>query len=126
MDINIVNLYGRNRKTLYSAAARNQYFLPELNDKSVTLDFLINVCCGKYYIPRLSEITSGNSTMRWRARWRTRIQPEAIAVTGSGRRRLQRSLSAEGGAMITLPSIAALSGASETSSSGPRSIPCSS
>ena len=61
MDINIINLYGRNRKTLYSAAARNQYFLPELNDKSVTLDFLINVCCGKYYIPRLSEITSGKT-----------------------------------------------------------------
>ena len=44
-----------------------------------------------------SEMISGSSTLRWRARWRMRIQPEAIAVTGSGRRRDQRSLSAPGG-----------------------------
>jgi hypothetical protein len=31
-----------------------------------------------------SETISGSSTLRWRARWRTRIQPEAMAVIGSG------------------------------------------
>ena len=45
--------------------------------------------------------------MRWTARWRTRIQPDAIAVTGSGRRRLQRSLSADGGHMTMAPFISA-------------------
>ena len=30
-----------------------------------------------------SEMTSGSSTLRWRARWRIRIQPEAMAVIGS-------------------------------------------
>ena len=43
-----------------------------------------------------SEITSGSSTFDCRARWRIRIQPDAIAVTGSGSRRDQRSLSAAG------------------------------
>jgi len=55
-----------------------------------------------------SEMMSGSSTLRWRARWRMRIQPEAIAVTGSGRRRDQRSLSAPGGAMTMWPAISAL------------------
>ena len=59
MEISIINLYGRNRKTLYAAAVRNQYFLPELADKSVTLDFLLNVCTGKFFIPRLHEMGSG-------------------------------------------------------------------
>ena len=45
-----------------------------------------------------SEITSGSSTPRCLARCSTRIQPEATATTGSGRRRVQRSLIAEGGA----------------------------
>ena len=39
-----------------------------------------------------SEITSGSSTPRWRARARTRIQPDANAVTGSGKRRDHSSL----------------------------------
>ena len=50
-----------------------------------------------------SEMTSGSSTLRCRARWRIRIQPDAIAVTGSGSRRDQRSLSAPGGQMMILP-----------------------
>ncbi len=50
-----------------------------------------------------SEITSGNSTPRWRARARTRIQPEAKAVTGSANLRAQRSLSAEGGQITISP-----------------------
>ena len=41
-----------------------------------------------------SEITSGNSTPRDLARWRTRIQPEASATTGSASRRAQRSVTA--------------------------------
>ena len=58
MEISIINLYGRNRKTLYSAAVRNQFFLPEMGDKSVTLDFIINVCTGHFFIPKLNEIGS--------------------------------------------------------------------
>ncbi len=50
-----------------------------------------------------SEITSGNSTPRWRARARTRIQPEAKAVTGSGKRRVQISDVADGGASVMVP-----------------------
>ncbi len=38
-----------------------------------------------------------------RARARTRIQPEAKAVTGSGKRRVQRSMMAEGGASVMVP-----------------------
>ena len=59
MEISVINLYGRNRKTLYAAAVRNQYFLPELGDKAVTLDFLINVASGHFWIPKLTEIHSG-------------------------------------------------------------------
>ena len=52
-----------------------------------------------------SEITSGSSTPCWRARARTRIQPEANAVTGSGSRRDQRSAIALGGASTISPFI---------------------
>jgi hypothetical protein len=52
-----------------------------------------------------SEITSGNSTPCCRARARTRIQPEANAVSGSGSRRDQRSAMAEGGASTISPFI---------------------
>ena len=50
-----------------------------------------------------SEITSGNSTPRCRARARTRIQPDAKAVTGSGNRRVQISEVADGGANVMVP-----------------------
>jgi hypothetical protein len=43
-----------------------------------------------------SEMTRGSSTPFCRARARTCIQPEAKAVTGSGKRRLQRSCRADG------------------------------
>ena len=46
---------------------------------------------------------SGSSTLRCRARWRIRIQPDAIAVTGSGKRRDQRSLRQPGGASTIRP-----------------------
>ena len=52
-------------------------------------------------------MTSGSSTLRCRARWRTRIHPLAIAVIGSGRRRDQRSLSADGGAITIAPFMSA-------------------
>src|SRR5438309_2007724 len=42
-------------------------------------------------------MTSGNSMPRWRALARTRIQPDANARTGSGNRRDQGSLRADGG-----------------------------
>ena len=45
-------------------------------------------------------MTSGKVTPRWRARARTRIQPEANAATGSGKRRDHRSLIALGGQMM--------------------------
>ena len=50
-----------------------------------------------------SEMTSGSSTRLWRARCFTLIQPDAMASTGSARRRLQRSFRADGGAMMILP-----------------------
>ena len=50
-----------------------------------------------------SEITSGSSTPRDFARCRTRIQPEAIATTGSASRRAQRSAIAPGGASTIAP-----------------------
>ena len=56
MEINIVNLYGRNRSSLYKAVVRNQYFVPELNDKSVTLNFLINTATGHFFVPKLQDI----------------------------------------------------------------------
>ena len=40
---------------------------------------------------------------RCRARARTRIQPEANAVTGSGKRRVQMSAVADGGASVMVP-----------------------
>jgi len=42
---------------------------------------------------RWSEMTSGSSTPRWRARSATRIQPLAIAARGSAGGELQRSFS---------------------------------
>src|SRR5260221_251965 len=48
-------------------------------------------------------MTSGNSTPRALARWRTRIQPDAIATSGSGSRRDQRSVVAAGGASTIQP-----------------------
>ena len=66
-----------------------------------------------------SEMTSGSSTLRWRARWRIRIQPDAIAVTGSGSRRDQRSLSAPGGAMTIWPAISCLGRAGRVWRSSP-------
>ena len=66
-------------------------------------------------------MTSGSSTPRWRPRARTRIQPEAKAVTGSVRRRVQRSCRADGGAMTISPG--SLSGASATRRMSPRSMP---
>ena len=68
-------------------------------------------------------MTSGSSTPRWRARARTRIQPEAKAVTGSVRRRVQRSCSADGGQSTISPG--SLVEASLTSASWPRSTPSS-
>ena len=62
-------------------------------------------------------MTSGSSTPRWRARARTRIQPEAKAVTGSVSRRVQRSCSADGGQSTISPG--SLFGASLTSASSP-------
>ena len=56
MEISIINQYGRNRSSLYKAVVRNQFFVPELNDKSVTLDFLINTSTGHYFVPKLNEI----------------------------------------------------------------------
>jgi hypothetical protein len=50
-----------------------------------------------------SEITRGSSTPFWRARARTRIQPDAKQVTGSGKRRDQRSWIAEGGQITIAP-----------------------
>ena len=58
VEIDVINLYGRNRKTLYAACVRNQYFLPELGDKAVTLEFLINVATSKFFIPRLHEMSN--------------------------------------------------------------------
>ena len=54
------------------------------------------------------------------------IPPDAMAVIGSGRRRLQRSFRVEGGAMTICPARASFLGASETSRKAPRSTPCSS
>src|SRR3546814_325538 len=71
-----------------------------------------------------SERISGSSTLRCRARWRTRIHPLAIAVIGSGRRRDQRSLSAEGGAMTIRPINSALA-TPVAARRSPRSTPCS-
>ena len=56
---------------------------------------------------------------------RMRIQPEAMAVTGSGRRRDQRSFSALGGAMTILPFSSSL-GAPVAGRSSPSSTPSSS
>ena len=56
-------------------------------------------------------MTSGSSTPRWRARARTRIQPEANEVTGSGKRRDHSSLSADGGQSAMAPASSALLGA---------------
>ncbi|MGY3463986.1 hypothetical protein ACVW0I_000857 [Bradyrhizobium sp. LM6.11] len=44
---------------------------------------------------------------RCRARARTRIHPEANAVTGSGNRRVQISEVADGGASVMVPASAA-------------------
>ena len=66
-----------------------------------------------------------NRHWTWRARARTRIQPDAKAETGSGKRRDQRSARAEGGAMITAPLKSALP-SSVAGASGPRSTPCAS
>src|SRR5262249_8080950 len=44
-----------------------------------------------------SETTSGNSAPLWRARARTRIQPEHTAGTGSAKRRDHLSAMADGG-----------------------------
>ena len=55
-----------------------------------------------------SLITSGSSTPRERARWRTRIQPEARHTTGSASRRAQRSAMAPGGAITMAPASSAL------------------
>ena len=66
---------------------------------------------------------SGSSTARWRARALTRIQPDANAVTGSAKRRDQRSAMAEGGAMTISPGrafrVSPVAGAS-----GPSLTPC--
>ena len=67
-------------------------------------------------------MTSGSSTPPCRARWRTRIQPEAAATTGSGRRRDQRSAMAEGGASTICPASSAFA-ASVAGSSGPSGTP---
>ena len=72
-----------------------------------------------------SLITSGSSTPRSRARWRTRIQPDATATTGSARRRAQRSATAEGGASTIAPRSAALS-ATVAGRSSPSGTPSSS
>ena len=69
-----------------------------------------------------SEITIGSSTPRWRARARTRIQPDANAETGSGNRRVQRSCSEEGGQSAMTPARSAFL-ASRTARNSPRSIP---
>ena len=50
-----------------------------------------------------SEMTSGSSTPRWRARARTCIQPEAKATSGSAKRRTQVAAKAEGGPSTTVP-----------------------
>ena len=58
-----------------------------------------------------SEITSGSSTPFWRARARTRIQPDAKLVTGSGNLRDQTSWIDEGGQSTIAPSGSARSAA---------------
>ena len=50
-----------------------------------------------------SEMQSGSSTPFWRARARTRIQPEAKEVTGSGNLRAQTSWIEEGGQSTMAP-----------------------
>ena len=69
-----------------------------------------------------SEITSGSSTPDCRARCLTLIQPEATASTGSGNRRDQRSLMADGGAMTTCPASSAL-GTSSDGRNSPSAMP---
>ena len=67
-------------------------------------------------------MTSGNSTPRALARWRTRIQPEAIATSGSGKRRDQRSVVAAGGASTMRP-LSVSRAASAQGSTGPSGTP---
>src|SRR5258706_15023348 len=49
-----------------------------------------------------SEMISGSSTARWRARGRTRIQPGAEAGNGAGGRRGQRAGRGGGGGVVVL------------------------
>ena len=70
-----------------------------------------------------SEMISGSSAPRWRARARTPIQPEAIAGIGSVKRRDQRSAIAEGG-QSTIAPLKVSRIASDTSAMSPRSTPC--
>jgi hypothetical protein len=69
-----------------------------------------------------SEITRGSSTPFCRARARTRIQPDAKQVTGSGKRRDQRSCIAEGG-QITMAPASFDRSAATTRGVSPRGMP---
>ncbi len=72
-----------------------------------------------------SEMTSGSSTPPCLARWRTIIQPEAKAISGSLKRRAQRSWKAEGGPTMTAPlNVSGLLFSIVAGLISPRSIPC--
>jgi hypothetical protein len=70
-----------------------------------------------------SEMTSGSSTPPCFARWRTRIQPLAMQVTGSARRRAQRSAMAEGGARTMRPTRSCLAASWVAGRRSPRGMP---
>ena len=69
-----------------------------------------------------SEMIKGSSTPLWRARARTRIQPEAETVMGSGNFWAQTSLMALGGQITRLPP-SVLRSAGTTLRMSPRSMP---
>ena len=69
-----------------------------------------------------SEMIRGNSTPLWRARARTRIQPEADTVIGSGNFWAHTSLMALGGQITMLPP-RLFRWAGSTLRISPRSIP---